>query len=219
LRHAAIAESEKMAGFGAHKALLAIILMSLPCAVKAKEPIVLPQATFANIGGPASVPFGWVDFCQRYQGECENPPARPRDLHLTHKALKKIQWINNFVNRSVTPVTDADHWHVLDQWDYPYDGKGDCEDFALYKRKLLIEAGFPRQGLLMSVVKDEHKEGHAILTLKTDRGEFVLDNLNDAITPWDQTGYRFVKRQSQFDENIWVQIGEPTPSPDYVSGR
>jgi predicted transglutaminase-like cysteine proteinase len=34
---------------------------------------------------------------------------------------------------------------------------------------------------------------------------------------WSKTGYRFVKRQSQTDQNVWVQIGAPAAAPDYVS--
>ena len=48
-------------------------------------------------------------------------------------------------------------------------------------------------------------------------GEFALDNLSDEVTPWAQTGYRFVKRQSQEDPNIWVALGEPTEAPLYTA--
>jgi len=96
---------------------------------------------------------------------------------------------------------------MVDHWDYPIDGKGDCKVYALYKRKLLVDAGFPRQALLMTVVRDLEGEGHAILTVKTDRGEFVLDNLTDEIRPWDATGYTFIKRQSQSDPNVWLDLG------------
>ena len=87
----------------------------------------------------------------------------------------------------------------------------------LLKRKLLAEEGFPIQALLVTVVKDQQNEGHAVLTLKTNRGEYVLDNMKDGVKAWNQTGYRFVKRQSQTDANTWVQIGEPTSAPMYVS--
>ncbi|WP_163579344.1 transglutaminase-like cysteine peptidase, partial [Klebsiella pneumoniae] len=86
------------------------------------------------------------------------------------------------------------------------DGKGDCKIYALYKRKLLLDAGFPRQALLMTIVRDLNDEGHTILTVKTDRGDFVLDNLADQVRPWDVTGYNFLKRQSQQNPNIWVSI-------------
>jgi predicted transglutaminase-like cysteine proteinase len=174
-------------------------------------------ATYASIGPDTSVPFGWVDFCLRYRGECTDAYHAPATIDLTPEAMKKIQQINAYVNKSIEPVTDMEHWGVVDQWDYPTDGKGDCEDFALMKRRMLIASGFPRQALLMTVVKERNGDGHAILTVKTSRGEFVLDNLSDAVKPWNATSYRFVKRQSQENENVWVAIGAPTSAPAYVS--
>jgi predicted transglutaminase-like cysteine proteinase len=80
---------------------------------------------------------------------------------------------------------------------------------APLKRKILIQLGFPRQARLMTIVKDRRDEGHAILTIRTDKGEFVLDNLNGEIKPWTATGYRFLERQSQEDPNVWLTIGAP----------
>lgn len=175
------------------------------------------QSTFAPVGGPTSVPYGWVDFCQRYRGECEAPELTATDVTLTPKTMKEIERVNQWVNSNITPMSDMDHWGVVDQWDYPSDGKGDCEDYALLKRKLLIEEGLPRQALLMTVVKDLNNDGHAVLTVKTNKGDFILDNMRDDVRAWTQTGYRFVKRQSQTNENIWVSIGAPTEAPAYVS--
>jgi predicted transglutaminase-like cysteine proteinase len=166
-------------------------------------------ASYAAIGGETSVPWGWVDFCRRYQGECDSQADRAMDVNLTPEAVKEISTVNRWVNQHVEATTDWDHWGVVDRWDYPTDGKGDCEDYALLKRKMLIGLGFPRSALLMTVVKDGDDEGHAILTVKTNRGEFVLDNLADEVEPWTASGYRFVKRQSQDDPNIWVAIGLP----------
>jgi predicted transglutaminase-like cysteine proteinase len=175
------------------------------------------SASYAPTGALTSVPYGWADFCRRYAGECDSGPLTPLDVNLTPKAMKEIGRFDRWVNAHVKPVSDMEHWGVIDRWDYPSDGKGDCEDFALFKRKMLIEEGFPRQALLMTVVKDEHNEGHAVLTVKTSAGEFVLDNMTGEVKPWDHTGYRFVKRQSQSDQNAWVQIGDPTAAPAYVS--
>jgi len=69
----------------------------------------------------------------------------------------------------------------------------------------------------MTIVRDLEGEGHAILTVKTDRGEFVLDNLSNEIRPWDATGYRFVKRQSQEDPNLWVSIGDAAEPARYAA--
>ena len=203
---------------GFYRSILAALVMAgglsaLNASTEARD----IKASFAGIGKPTSVPFGWVDFCKRYAGECNTQDLAPMDVNLTAKSLKELERINKWVNVNIEPVSDMDHWHVIDQWDYPTDGKGDCEDYALLKRKMLLEEGFPRQALLMTVVKDEHGEGHAVLTVKSNRGELVLDNQESRILPWDQTNYRFVKRQSQENPNVWVQVGEPMAGPLYTA--
>jgi len=116
-------------------------------------------------------------------------------------------------------MTDQEHWGVVEKWDLPTDGYGDCEDYVLLKRKTLIDAGWPRQSLLITVVRDKNGDGHAVLTVKTDKGEFVLDNQNENILPWSQTGYRFVKRQSQLDQNVWVSLSVTPQAPATASAR
>jgi predicted transglutaminase-like cysteine proteinase len=173
----------------------------------ASEPDV-PQASYAGVGQATSVPYGWVDFCGRRPEECTLGKLQPVDIKLNKKTWAILNKVNRVANGAIEPVTNLEHWGTMvDHWDYPIDGKGDCKVYALYKRKLLVEAGFPRQALLMTVVRDLDGEGHAILTVKTDRGEFVLDNLSDEIRPWDATGYRYVKRQSQSDPNVWLDLG------------
>ena len=200
------------------KAAMALAVVTAPCMAAASPSVgATLRATYIGVGGSTSVPYGWVDFCNRYVGECDTPVSAPLDINLTPKTLHIIAHINDVVNSTVKPLSDMDHWGVVDRWDYPTDGYGDCEDYALMKRKLLIEAGFPRQALLMTVVKDEEGEGHAILTVKTNKGEFVLDNLKDGVTAWNDTDYRYVKRQSQTDPNVWVTIGEPTSAPMTVA--
>ncbi len=177
------------------------------------------HASSAPVTETTSVPYGWVDFCNRYAAECDGPVLAPQDIALSAKSFKDIDRINRAVNKNVQPETDMDHWGIVDRWDYPLDGKGDCEDYALLKRKLLIQAGYPRQALLMTVVKDHAGEGHAILTVKTNKGDYVLDNMVDSVLPWDQSGYRFVKRQSQEDPNVWRSIGPAVSAPMFTSNQ
>ena len=192
--------------------LLRLIFTSslLACGWLALQPApaneTLPIANAAAVGPSTSVPWGWADFCERYAGECGGGPLPTQTLALTPRALADIRRVDRWVNTHVDPITDMDHWGVEDRWDLPFDGKGDCEDYALLKRKMLMQMGYPRQALLMTVVHDGADEGHAILTVKTDRGDFVLDNLNNGVKPWSETGYLFVKRQSQEDPNVWVKI-------------
>ena len=102
-----------------------------------------------------------------------------------------------------------EQWGVLEQWDYPNTSKGDCEDYVLLKRWLLIQAGWPRGALLITVVRDKNNDGHAVLTVTTDQGDLILDNQTDAVLLWWQTGHSFVKRQSVWSQNVWVLLHSP----------
>ena len=93
------------------------------------------------------------------------------------------------MNRQIKPATDAEHWGVVDSWDFPGDGKGDCEDYQLLKRKMLVDAGLPRRAIRMTVVIDEEGQGHTVMMVRTDRGDFVLDNKRDAVLTWEKTQY------------------------------
>ena len=198
-----------LAGF----ALAIAVLASQSSVVKAFGS---QEMAYASVGGETSIPYGWIEFCQRYKGECAAAELPAVDVNLTDKAMHEIQQVNSMVNHAIEAISDMDHWGVVDRWDYPMDGKGDCEDYALMKRKILIERGFPRQALLMTVVRDENNEGHAILTVKTNGGEFILDNLSDDVKPVNRVAYRLVKRQSQQDPNVWVALG-PTAAPVLAS--
>ena len=120
------------------------------------------------------------------------------------------------INAHIQPIADAEHSGAPDAWDYPTDGKGDCEDYALLKRRTLIEAGFPRAALLMTVVKDGNGDGHSVLMARTSHGDYVLDNLADEVKPWTKTNYRFVKRQSQENQNVWVAIAPSDAASRYA---
>jgi predicted transglutaminase-like cysteine proteinase len=174
---------------------------------------------FAALGETTRAPIGWVDFCSELPRECAGGPTAPRDVVLSASAWKDLVRINKWVNDKIKPMTDLDHWGVVEKWSYPDDGYGDCEDYVLLKRRLLMEAGWPREALLITVVRDRKGDGHAILTVKTDKGEFILDNQNEEIVLWSDTGYRFVKRQSQSDPNVWVSLGDPRAAPLTATSR
>jgi len=135
----------------------------------------------------------------------------PELVQLTSQTWAELNQINTIVNGEIEPISDEDHYRIYEQnilnwWTYPDDGKGNCNDYVLMKRKLLIEAGWPKSALLATVVVDHHGDGHLILMVRTDRGDLILDNMRQEILQWDRTGYRFVKRQSAFDPNDWVSI-------------
>ena len=174
---------------------------------------------FVSIGTSARPPIGWIEFCFDRPAECRVAASTPRDVVLSNKAWTDLVRINKWVNENVKPMTDMDHWGVVEKWSYPDDGYGDCEDYALLKRRMLIEAGWPREALLMTVVREKNGNGHAVLTVKTDKGEFVLDNQEVRILLWSETSYHFVKRQSQADPSRWVSLGDPRPTIATASSR
>lgn len=178
----------------------------------------VPLTTAAAITGEARAPMGYVGFCMRYPQECaRRSEARP--IKLDANAWTLLNSVNDQVNRTIQPITDKEHWGVAERWDLPSDGKGDCEDYALLKQKILIEKGLPSGALLLTVVIDREGLGHAVLTAVTDRGDFVLDNQDEAILPWTKTGYRFVKRQSMGDPNSWAAIEAPGRDPIATAAR
>jgi len=199
---------------GAAAGLLALVALTAPSNGNADE-----RPLFIALGDVAKAPIGWVEFCIEYDPECKTKPSQPRDVMLSAQAWKDLERVNQWVNTHFKPMTDMEHWGVVERWNYPDDGYGDCEDYVLLKRRMLIQAGWPREALLITVVRDKRGDGHAILTVKTDKGEFILDNQNEQIVLWSDTGYRFVKRQSQSDPNVWVALGEPRSAPATATSR
>jgi predicted transglutaminase-like cysteine proteinase len=177
------------------------------------------RVLYVAVGDHARAPIGWIEFCAENPRECKTGRSAARDVVLTPQALSSLVRINDWVNQAIKPITDQDHWGVVEKWSYPDDGYGDCEDYVLLKRRMLVEAGWPREALLITVVRDRKGDGHAVLTVKTDKGEYILDNQNEKVLAWHETGYRFVKRQSQSDQNTWVALGDPRPAMSTASAR
>ncbi|GJE58622.1 transglutaminase-like cysteine peptidase [Methylobacterium trifolii] len=197
---------------------LGALLSLAACEVRAE---VFPAMPIAEVGAtplaPAKPIAAWVSFCQGYAAECTLDRAEPARIGLNPAIWNTIVSVNRRVNRSVQAMTDMEHLGTPDRWDLAEDGIGDCEDFQLLKRHLLAQAGLPKRAMRMTVVIDEKGEGHAVLTLITDRGDLILDNKTSQILPWHRTGYVFIKRESQ-DAVAWVSLGGVT-SPATTANR
>jgi len=194
--------------------VLLVALLSCPAAVAAGERTdslgeLSERVVYAAVGEPTRAPIGWVEFCVEYKSECATQASTPRDIVLSPKTWADMVKVNAWVNDAIKPITDLEHWSLVERWNYPDDGYGDCEDYVLLKRRMLMQAGWPREALLITVVRDKKGDGHAVLTVKTNRGEFILDNQESQVFPWNKTGYRFVNRQSQANPNVWVSLGGP----------
>jgi predicted transglutaminase-like cysteine proteinase len=158
-------------------------------------------------GGLTTQPVGHYDFCIQYARECAQRSTDREPVELTRDLWSVMQNVNNSTNLSIEPITDQDLWGVSERWSYP-NKRGDCEDYVLAKRKALMDSGVPASDLLITVVRQQNGDGHAVLTVRTSRGDYVLDNLEPKILLWNQTNYRFLKRQSEFDSGLWVSVSD-----------
>lgn len=169
-----------------------------------------PQMASANSymlsKGRTTQPVGHYEFCQQIPVECRQVTTERQPVELTRKLWAKIVDVNNLVNTMVTPRTDREIWGIEERWSYPVKGIGDCEDYVLEKRRLLMKAGIPAGNLLITVVRQPNGDGHAVLTARTSMGDFVLDNLEPRILAWTDTEYRYLKRQSDQNSGVWVSI-------------
>lgn len=156
-------------------------------------------------GGITSQPIGHYEFCQKYVSECDirsklTPPPR-----VTEYGWKVVRDVNKEVNSTIIAMTDLEVYGKDEVWEYPKTA-GDCEDFVLLKRRKLMERGFAVSDLLITVVRKPDGEGHAVLTLRTNDGDFILDNLSDDVKLWTDTNYTYLKRQASFNTGRWVSI-------------
>lgn len=159
-----------------------------------------------TVGGITSQPIGHYEYCQTNPAECA---IRSRDAgpeEMTGTLWRKMVAVNAAVNSAVKPMSDADIYGKEEVWALPVDGVGDCEDYVLQKQRDLHAAGFSMSNLLITVVRKPDGEGHAVLTVRTDQGDYVLDNLNEHVIAWYETGYAYLKRQSSRNTGRWVSI-------------
>jgi len=175
--------------------------------VSAGAAIPAPSATALSMqtGAITSQPIGHYEFCQSHRPECEIKTKSTVAPRVTDFGWSVIRQVNLAVNSEVTPMTDMDMYGKDEVWAYP-DGAGDCEDYVLLKRKRLLDKGFSPADLLITVVRKPDGEGHAVLTVRTAQGDFILDNLDNDVKIWSKTPYRFLKRQASFNTGRWVTI-------------
>lgn len=156
--------------------------------------------------GATSQPIGHYEFCKRYPGTCQ-PNASVEKVKLTRAMWSKLVEVNNTVNSAIFPRTDEEMYGVPEVWSYPT-VQGDCEDYVLLKQYMLEQEGIPASALLITVLRQSNGEGHAVLTVRTDQGDYVLDNLDDRVLAWTDTDYEYLKRQSEKDAGKWLAIAD-----------
>lgn len=182
---------------------MAMFILAMPG--KAGE-VDFTNPAFAPTGGLTSIPIGAAEFCKSNRADCAPNVSAVDAIDLTEALWAQLLNVNSVVNAAVAPMTDADYYKREEFWAYPTNGYGDCEDYALAKRKALIADGWNASTLLIAVARQQNGAGHAVLMVRTDRGDLVLDNQDGRVLLWNQTPYQYLKRQSQADAGRWVDL-------------
>ncbi|MCZ7465996.1 transglutaminase-like cysteine peptidase [Rhizobium rhizogenes] len=183
---------------------IVFVLIAFIVSAFAQQASASPAAVMRVIG-KANPPIGHYEFCQTYQSECQPTSIDTGPMKLTEERWKAMLDVNYTANTTITPMTDMEIYGVEERWAYPTT-VGDCEDFVLLKRKMLMNKGFSASNLLITVVLQPNGEGHAVLTVRTDRGDFVLDNMRNKVMNWSETEYTYLKRQDTANPGRWVKI-------------
>jgi predicted transglutaminase-like cysteine proteinase len=186
------------------KGLRLAAIATVMAIVSAGQAFAMPAGAMRVIG-QANPPIGHYEFCKTYTSECTASYADAGPMTLSEDKWRTLLDVNYTVNSSITPMTDQEIYGTEERWAYPRT-VGDCEDFVLLKRKMLITKGFGPSDLLITVVLQPNGEGHAILTVRTDRGDFVLDNMRNKVMLWTETEYTFLKRQASDNPARWVKL-------------
>ena len=155
--------------------------------------------------GKTLPPIGFVKFCVENPTECVATGPSDTTFNISAEQWNLVFQVNTFVNGKIAPLSDLEQYGQAEYWTYPTTA-GDCEDYLLLKKRYLEGLGFPSSALLITVVLDEKKEGHAVLTLVSGDGDYVLDNRRNDVLAWDKTKYAFLKRQSQANPKQWVSL-------------
>jgi predicted transglutaminase-like cysteine proteinase len=158
-------------------------------------------AGFVKPGRPGLAPFAFARFCVTNASDCAATEG-DEAIVLDEGSRADLKSVNAAVNRAIRPQNDRagnDEWRADAT-------SGDCEDYVLAKKRRLVSAGFPAAALRIAVARTGSGEGHAVLVVRTDRGDLVLDNRNDSIKRWNATDLRLLKIQSGGNPRIWFDL-------------
>jgi predicted transglutaminase-like cysteine proteinase len=161
---------------------------------------------------PTLAPFQHVRFCLRYPSDCKSDPTEHDRVELNAETSELLKRVNHGVNISIIPTSKSYGANLGDGWTIAPD-MGDCNDYAVTKRHALLESGLPSKALRLSVVRTATGIGHLVLVVATTRGDIVMDNLTEAIRPWQSTGYHWLKIQSATDSRFWFEVKAPASGP------
>lgn len=150
--------------------------------------------------------------CSKHLLDWQSKIAGWRDLAVAEQVAE----VNRFANRAIRYTDDRKTFKKSDYWATPIQslrGRGDCEDYALLKYESLLALGFPKQDLRIVVVMDQRKNiAHAVLSVKTDAGTFILDNQNQRVLRDDAIRH-YAPLYSINEKGRWLNIATRAIKP------
>ena len=186
--------------------IAAVVALGLAASPGSARTIASDVAKFAKVHDKSSPPYGYVQFCIARPKHCKGDGKTSSRVRATKARLSELDFVNRQVNEAIEPIEDSKQYGVEEFWTIPTSGKGDCEEYVLVKRERLIKRNWPTGALLITVVLDENRQGHAVLTARTSAGDLILDNKHDKIKLWSKTPYTYIMRQSYLDPNVWLSL-------------
>ncbi|MET4690776.1 putative transglutaminase-like cysteine proteinase [Sinorhizobium fredii] len=142
-------------------------------------------------------------FCSREAWLCRTGGGL-KTVVLGPRQASELSQVNVAVNTRIKERSDRANVGKDDDWRVPA-RYGDCEDFAIAKKRELLKRGWPASTLLLTVARFRGG-GHTVLTVRTSEGDLVLDNQTNSVRDWSRTPYVYLARQSQSDGSRWEQI-------------
>jgi predicted transglutaminase-like cysteine proteinase len=161
-----------------------------------------PAATGASLDDSDLVvaPSAFQNFCRNHPDQCLTH-GRAGVAKIDAKALTELAWVDTHVNRAIRPLPAAADAYQLGV------KAGSCNEYAVEKRRWLLAHGWSAAALSLAVVRLPDGRGHLVLTVRTDLGDLVLDNLTNRVVSVDQTDYTWIERQSTIHPMLWVRVG------------
>jgi predicted transglutaminase-like cysteine proteinase len=147
------------------------------------------------IVGEVRSPVGYRSLLRR-QSELTRIDAReaPDDVRL----VSALEDVNRAVNASIeyNPEIGYDAWVTVRR------GFGDCDDYALTKKRELMRRGIPN--LRFVLCRTASGELHLVLSATTQTASYILDNKRDAVLTADRLPYTWLAWET--GEANWQRI-------------
>ena len=174
------------------------------------------QRSEMTVGKHVMPPLAFLQYCLRYYDECTNKVPTEGRIAMSDRLKRDMEEVQEFVNALIKPKSDMENVGVADSWGYPSNQYGDCEDYSILKKRLLVARGWSKNALLLTTAVTEKGEPHVVLTVASSEGDYVLDNRMKKVESWQDLPYRWLARQDQKNQLTW---NTATPATSMASLR